>query len=525
MSSRDFVTICIVVGATLAAVAVGASTFVAHLTQFMSGAEDTFASRSLLLSKFARFHEGTLAAMRSLVLDRFAIEDQASETKLTFLPMNGRETWELADHPQSRGSLSGMMPIPTADRRHEMWSALAIDPVVEAMSGLSSDVVWFYYQSADDFLYLAPERGGRPFQFDPLIYKQDYWTRAVPAADPTAGMIVAGPYQDMAGQGWIVTLAEPVYANGRFLGVVALDVRVSTMQLLIGLGTAIGESMLVSDGGHLIASQRDFAPGTAVRSPLRDTGAKFSEDASGDMWMSAPIAANQLRLVQKLTRRELFAAAAKDSAPTWFMIALFGSVGAFAWRLRGALAKVTMLTHHDPLTRLLNRRGLYDKLPPILAFARRKHVALAVLIFDIDFFKSMNDSYGHVAGDHVLRQIGDNLLISKRPFDLVCRWGGEEFVVVLAIDDSRDAYNVAERVRNDAMKSWIEESGKVVTLSGGLVLLASDETIDAAIRRADRLLYAAKQSGRNRILADIAEYPPRMLSEVPNEGGADRGAC
>lgn len=519
VSARSLVAVCVVIGAALAAVTVGATTFVSRVDQFTTVAEGTFASRSLLLLKFASFHERTLTAMGSLVLNRFATEDEASESVLTVRPMEHQKTWELvADHPQARGSLSGMMPMPTAARRHEIWSALAIDPVAEAMSGASSDVVWFYYQSADDFIYIAPDRGGRPFHFDPLIYKQDYWTRAVPTTDPTLGMVVAGPYQDMAGQGWIVTLAKPVYANDRFLGIVAPDVHISTMQMLIGFGTAIGKSMLVSDGGRLIASQEDFTPGNAVSVPQLHTGAAFRADANGDMWMSAPIAANQLRLVHKLTRGELFAAAASDSAPTWFMISLFGLVGAIAWRLRDALAKVTMLTHHDPLTGLLNRRGLYDKLPPILAFSRRKHVSLAVLILDIDYFKSINDSYGHLAGDRILQQVGRNLLRTKRPFDLVCRWGGEEFAVVLPIDDQGDAQRVAERVRRDVMKSRTDGSGKPVTLSGGLVMLARDETIDAAIGRADRLLYAAKQGGRNRIVAHVAEDASRL--QAPALGSA-----
>lgn len=506
VGGRNILAVCVAVGAMIAAVAIGTGTFLTDVAQFRSVAEDTFSTRSLLLSKFVSFHQETLTAMRSLVLARFGANDQAGQSKLTFQPTDRRTIWALMpDHPEVSGSLSGMMPIPNADRRHEIWSALAIDPVVEAMSGARSDVVWFYYQSADDFLYLAPKRRGRPFHLDPLIYQQEYWTRALPGSNPTGAMVVAGPYDDMAGQGWIVTFAQPVYASGRFLGEVALDVRVSTIRLLIGLGTAIGESTLVNDSDRVVASQTDYAPGTAVSAPLRVTGAKFSEDANGNLWMSAPIAANQLRLVQKLSRSELFAAAASDSAPTWFMIALFGLVGAIAWQLRHALAKVTMLTHHDPLTRLLNRRGLYDKLPPILAFSKRKHVTLAVLILDIDFFKSINDSHGHVVGDRVLRQIGENLLKAKRPFDLVCRWGGEELVVVLPIDDDKDAESVAERVRSAAMMSRIEESGKAVTLSGGLVLLSCDETIDAAIGRADRLLYAAKQGGRNRIVTDVVK--------------------
>jgi len=94
---------------------------------------------------------------------------------------------------------------------------------------------------------------------------------------------------------------------------------------------------------------------------------------------------------------------------------------------------------------------------------------------------------------------GNYLLQGRRPFDLICRWGGEEFIALFLLPHGEDAGHVAERLRQQAQRTRIPQGDLQVTLSGGLVLLDAGETLDTAIKRADMLLYRAKQNGRNRI--------------------------
>ncbi len=130
---------------------------------------------------------------------------------------------------------------------------------------------------------------------------------------------------------------------------------------------------------------------------------------------------------------------------------------------------------------------------------------------DIDHFKAVNDTYGHAIGDQVLRQAAHYMLKSARPFDLICRWGGEEFVVLMLLEDVDSATGVAERMRQQAQRARFAEH-RQVTLSGGLVLLNEGESLDMAIRRADALLYQAKQQGRNRIVSDL---PALATNDTP----------
>ena len=133
---------------------------------------------------------------------------------------------------------------------------------------------------------------------------------------------------------------------------------------------------------------------------------------------------------------------------------------------------------------------------------------VALLAFDLDYFKGINDTYGHDAGDDVLRAFAHLLKKSVRGIDLVVRQGGEEFVVVMPETDAKYATMVAERLRQDVENEpFLSRSGRSipVTVSVGVAeLLGEDDNPESLMRRADQALYAAKRDGRNRVVADAA---------------------
>ena len=158
----------------------------------------------------------------------------------------------------------------------------------------------------------------------------------------------------------------------------------------------------------------------------------------------------------------------------------------------------------DALTGCLNRRALHEKLERELDRARRYNLVLTILMIDLDRFKEINDSHGHLAGDAVLRQIGDILRHEARSVDIVARYGGEEFVIVLP-DTAMDGGMIfAERVRvRVAENSFTSAVGPLrVTVSVGVSMFPDEglETVDAVISRADLALYRAKAGGRNRVM-------------------------
>jgi two-component system, cell cycle response regulator len=163
----------------------------------------------------------------------------------------------------------------------------------------------------------------------------------------------------------------------------------------------------------------------------------------------------------------------------------------------------------DALTSLHNRRYMESHLGTLVDEAAARGKPLSLLILDIDFFKSINDNYGHDAGDDVLREFATRVRKSIRGIDLACRYGGEEFVVVMPETDVAVAQVVAERIRRRiAAEPFPIQKGKGtidVTISIGIAALAvADDTAETILKRADQALYRAKRDGRNRVVADAA---------------------
>jgi two-component system, cell cycle response regulator len=163
----------------------------------------------------------------------------------------------------------------------------------------------------------------------------------------------------------------------------------------------------------------------------------------------------------------------------------------------------------DALTGLHNRRYMESHLATLVEQSHARGKPLTVLVLDIDFFKSVNDTHGHDAGDDVLREFATRLKKSIRGIDLACRLGGEEFVVVMPDTDMAVAAMVAERLRRRiAAEPFPIHKGErkvEVTISIGLAALAGpDDTAAHVLKRADQALYRAKRDGRNRVVADAA---------------------
>jgi len=181
-------------------------------------------------------------------------------------------------------------------------------------------------------------------------------------------------------------------------------------------------------------------------------------------------------------------------------------------RLQENYQKSLSLALTDSLTGLYNRRYLTAHLDGLLVrLAEGATMGPALLLLDIDWFKRVNDTYGHAAGDAVLRELSARVSRHLRPFDLVARYGGEEFVVVLPETPQRVAEGVAERLRAvvaEAPMALGASGGEVViTVSIGLAVPATaQETTNSLLHRADEALYAAKAAGRNRVVSypDIA---------------------
>lgn len=182
----------------------------------------------------------------------------------------------------------------------------------------------------------------------------------------------------------------------------------------------------------------------------------------------------------------------------------------YADSLRENVQAAIELALVDPLTGLNNRRFLETRLTPALDQAAHSGRPLSLMILDIDHFKSVNDSFGHEAGDEVLKVFARRVRRALRGPDLVCRLGGEEFVIVMPDTPLAAAERVAERVRAAIAREQFlitDPAGErmiPVTTSVGLAERGADANADALLRRADRALYASKSAGRNCVTAAAA---------------------
>jgi diguanylate cyclase (GGDEF)-like protein len=173
---------------------------------------------------------------------------------------------------------------------------------------------------------------------------------------------------------------------------------------------------------------------------------------------------------------------------------------------------------HDPLTGVWNRGAILEMLANELARASREGIPAAVAIADLDHFKHINDTFGHVAGDTALCEAVNRIRALLRPYDAIGRYGGEEFLIVLPGCTSHDACRLAERLRVGIGQEPINIPGGTITVTSSLGVAASDTiaTLDATtlIRAADTALYRAKGEGRDRVeLATAADMPSGLSSD------------
>lgn len=180
-------------------------------------------------------------------------------------------------------------------------------------------------------------------------------------------------------------------------------------------------------------------------------------------------------------------------------------------------------TVRDPLTGLYNRTYFLEQLAPLVAASTAKGVGLAVLMLDIDHFKRINDTFGHAAGDIVLREAAAVIRQATRPEDLVARYGGEEFVIALPIIGTEQAAERAERIRKALAARRIAVAGGSlkVTASVGLVHAPASRTSVAAlalIASADRALYQAKEAGRDRVVTARDRLAPPDAVHPTSDG-------
>jgi diguanylate cyclase (GGDEF)-like protein len=186
---------------------------------------------------------------------------------------------------------------------------------------------------------------------------------------------------------------------------------------------------------------------------------------------------------------------------SYIILLLLTNLVLFGNALTRLVFKVARLANKDQLTGLWNRHALLGKLEQVDALWQRNGLAYTLMVLDLDHFKLINDSYGHLAGDKVLKQTAEVLQQTLRKVDFICRYGGEEFLVILPSTNTDEAQIVAEKVQdriNDLSIIW-QKNTINITLSTGYATCKTHLTIEQLLQLADDAMYLAKSKGRNTI--------------------------
>jgi diguanylate cyclase (GGDEF)-like protein len=223
-------------------------------------------------------------------------------------------------------------------------------------------------------------------------------------------------------------------------------------------------------------------------------------------WLARLISRPLLLLAQSAEEMELPGAVGRiESVKPWYYeAAQLKRVMLVGVRLLHAkIGKLTSEAQTDALTGLSNRRVLDSSLERL----ESEHTPFAAVAVDIDHFKAVNDNFGHDVGDKVLRRLGELMRLNTRDNDVVCRVGGEEFLILLPNSSPEVALRVCERLRQQVESALIENAGHITISLGVAHWPQSSSSVDEVLKLADKMLYTAKLTGRNRVVAAAAKEP------------------
>jgi diguanylate cyclase (GGDEF)-like protein len=305
------------------------------------------------------------------------------------------------------------------------------------------------------------------------------------------------------------------------LGAVLLGVQAVTDVLYLqgdvnGRGRALMAGLLIAALAVCSAVELLRGRRRGIRAPIYFNGTLLLAFAGYNTARSLGLALHQMMSHASFYRME---------ALTFMLFLVFGLGIAFGffWLTTARLTtSLDELASTDPLTRLFNRRVFLKWCEREIKRSGERGIAFSVLMLDLDHFKSVNDRFGHAAGDEVLCVAVEKMQDSVRGIDVLGRWGGEEFVALLPGASADAAYMVAQRMRRNIEKTAVPVSAAgqargaamvQVTASVGVATYkGASDSIDQMLKRADAALYGAKESGRNRVLVDAMNLPELLAA-------------
>jgi len=461
-------------------------------------------------------------------LERGAAEDAELYSYLQYDPLSDSYNLDAivgTNYQQKAGNITGIGEISqTGIARAEINLALHLNQNFYSVYNKLPDVAWLYYTSSNNFINIYPWTSSKDYAFDENEKDEKFFTYVLPEKNPLRESVWTPVYLDHAGKGLMVTLSSPIYNKDTFMGAVSLDL---TNDRLSEIVRSDYEIYIIDETDSVMAASMDI--------DFENDVIKFAELLKSNPSEIEKLKELKNNEVVKLGRYYIYAVSFNNAPWTmYFRVPVGYVVGKsllytlpiliicllllFTFnevekrkitevQLKKSLdeltsyqAKLEDAAKYDFLTSTVNRRGLIDIFNKLDNELKNQ---IFFIMGDIDRFKKFNDTHGHAAGDRVLMEIAAIMQRSISKDDVVCRWGGEEFIIMLLNRTSEEAMLIAESIRKEIEATaipWDNSQELRATMTFGVAEHDYGDAIESSISKADGAMYVAKSRGRNQVV-------------------------
>lgn len=399
----------------------------------------------------------------------------------------------------------------------EMEMSLSLIRYFKLIKEQNRDFAWVYYYSNKDFITLYPFVESKDFALLPEYKTKPLMTYATPKLNPKKELFFTPLYMDNGGLGLMVTIGMPLYDKEVFLGATELDITLESQSTkLKRLDHLNYHSVIINKENEVIGMNNIAAPNTKkiikIDSLLSNTLLNIPDSKGslsfidGKYVYSKTFANAPWKFIYYEEASEIMLRSFFYTLPLYIIMAFLFYLGKLYSRTYQLSIELKEQVTRDYMTGCYNRRYFYEAGEPIFLKNKRKDTPLAIVMMDIDNFKKINDTYGHDMGDKAIQEIPNVLGRNLRKSDLLARFGGEEFCVILEDITLENTQKVFERIRRNFEENIIDAHGAkfTYTVSFGIAYGLSD-SLEAMINLSDEALYDSKNNGRNQITIKVTQ--------------------
>lgn len=463
------------------------------------------------LEHYIKTAVNTVEYLSTTVQELIKIEDILDTTFASTVHSINNEGEFALDNPHYP-NLTGHGGLDKSDKvLKDMKISLELTEYFKVASRLNKDFAWVYYISKYNYLTMYPYIESSKYVWHEKNTLKNVWQYALPEHNPHKSLFFTPLYIDGAGKGLMTTIGKPVYKDDEFRGTLDIDFTVSVLsQFLNRHNVHKGVYILTNEQNEIIASSGLENFNTSKIFYLSELTSIDIKGANDNTWLeNYSIEKHNLQIAPwKLYYYKdswsLYVKALSYMLFVLLIIALLFKLRHLMLHLDNSSQLLKKLAIEDALTGLYNKRYFDSEFHRLFSQLDKDTKNIGLMMLDIDDFKSINDQFGHLIGDKAISQVASILRSTLREDDIICRYGGDEFIVLFPDITLNKISSLAKILREKIYNTplVVENSSYIFSVSIGvsLVNLEMDKSIEESIHRVDKALYSAKESGKNKVI-------------------------